>query len=91
MTQNTKNTTVLFIFDVRDELKEYLLAGLKELKNLHLIFPEDTSMETYLRYAPEAAILVHMLEQRPDELAGSFLAFITELIDFEMCFDEGPD
>ncbi len=58
MTQNTKQTTVLFIFDVRDELKDYFLAGLKEIKNLHLIFPEDTSMETYLKYAPEADIIV---------------------------------
>lgn len=58
MVESNKQTTVLFIFDVREELGEYLLAGLKEQKNIRLIFPEDTSMETYLKYAPKADVIV---------------------------------
>jgi len=58
MVKNNNQITVLFIFDVREELKDYLLTGLKDQQNVSLIFPEDTSMETFLKYTPEADIIV---------------------------------
>ncbi len=51
-------TNVLFIWDVREELKEYLRNGLSHLENVNLIFLEDTSEENLLKHAPNAQILV---------------------------------
>jgi phosphoglycerate dehydrogenase-like enzyme len=53
-----KDVTVLFIWNVRDELREYLENGLKDFTNLKLIFPENTEHETFLKYAPEVDIIV---------------------------------
>ena len=51
-------TNVLFIWDVREELQEYLRDGLTEVKNLNLIFLEDTSEENLLKHAPDAHIVI---------------------------------
>ena len=49
---------VLFIWDVRLELQEYLRKGLEDVENLNLIFLEDISEETLLKHAPDAQIVV---------------------------------
>lgn len=51
-------TNVVFIWEVRDELQEYLRNGLSEVKNLNLLFLDNVSEETLLKHAPEADILV---------------------------------
>jgi phosphoglycerate dehydrogenase-like enzyme len=51
-------TNVLFIWDVRDELKEYLQRGLSDLKDLNLVFLDDVSEGNLLEHAPDAQILV---------------------------------
>ncbi len=51
-------TNILFIWDVREELQEYLRGGLAEVKNLNLIFLEDTSEENLLKHAPDAHIVI---------------------------------
>ena len=51
-------TNVLFIWDVREELQDYLREGLAEVQNLNLIFLEDTSEETLLKHAPDAQIVI---------------------------------
>ena len=42
-------TNVLFIWEVRDELKEYLQVGLSDLKNVNLIFLDNVSEEILFR------------------------------------------
>jgi phosphoglycerate dehydrogenase-like enzyme len=49
---------VLFIFDVREELKEYLLTNLEQVANLNLIFPEKAEEEEYLKHIAKAEIIV---------------------------------
>lgn len=51
-------TNVLFIWEVRDELQEYLRSSLSKVKKLNLIFLDDISEETLLKHAPRADILV---------------------------------
>ncbi|MGY5858039.1 MAG: NAD(P)-dependent oxidoreductase [Candidatus Thorarchaeota archaeon] len=51
-------TNVLFIWEVRSELQEYLQTGLADFENLNLIFLADTSEENLLKHAPEAQIVV---------------------------------
>jgi len=53
-----KQTNVLFIWDVRGELKDYLRKGLSGLQNLELNFLDDVSEDNLLKHAPEADILV---------------------------------
>jgi phosphoglycerate dehydrogenase-like enzyme len=49
--------TVLFIWQVREVLQEYLKNGLKDLQ-VTLIFPEKADEEFFLRYASKADIIV---------------------------------
>jgi len=51
-------TNVVFIWEVRDELQEYLRNGLSKVKKLNLIFLDDVSEETLLKHAPNADIIV---------------------------------
>ena len=51
-------TNVLFIWDVRKELQDYLRKGLAKVKNLNLIFLDDISDETLLKHAPDAQIVI---------------------------------
>lgn len=51
-------TNVLFIWEVEQELREYIQNGLSKIKNLNLIFLEDTSEENLMKHAPEAQIVI---------------------------------
>jgi phosphoglycerate dehydrogenase-like enzyme len=51
-------TNVLFIWDVREDLRDYLLQGTKDAAGVTLIFPEEATEENLLRLAPEADIVV---------------------------------
>jgi len=51
-------TNVLFIWEVRSELQEYLQKGLRDVEDLNLIFLADTSEENLLKNAPEAHIVI---------------------------------
>lgn len=53
-----KETSVLFIWQVRDELREYLRKGLEGYPEVRLIFPEDAEEETLLKHAPDVEIIV---------------------------------
>ncbi|MFX1253997.1 MAG: NAD(P)-dependent oxidoreductase [Promethearchaeota archaeon] len=53
-----KNTTVLFIWDVPDRLKDYLTTNLKTFSSVKLLFPSPASEEVFLELAPEADIIV---------------------------------
>jgi len=52
------DVTVLFLWEVRQELREYLREGLGEVKNLELLFPKKPSEEFFLTNAPKADIVV---------------------------------
>ncbi len=70
-------TNVLFIWEVRNELQEYLRNGLSEVKKLNLIFLDDVSEETLLKHAPEADILVGWRPSRELlDTASNFQLFI---------------
>ncbi|MHA1421249.1 MAG: NAD(P)-dependent oxidoreductase [Candidatus Thorarchaeota archaeon] len=51
-------TNVLCIWDVREELQNYLRKGLENVENLNLIFLKDTSEENLLKHAPDAQIVI---------------------------------
>jgi len=51
-------TNVLCIWDVREELQEYLQEGLAQVKDLNMIFLDDTSEENLLKHAPDAHIVI---------------------------------
>ncbi len=51
-------TKVLFIWDVRQELREYLERSLEDFSGVSLIFPENTDEESLLRLAPDADVVV---------------------------------
>lgn len=53
-----KSIKVLFIWQPRDELKTYLINGLKQCPNVELIFPSDATPETLSKIAPKAQIMV---------------------------------
>ena len=49
---------VLFIWDVPERLRDYLLDGLKDVKRVNLIFPSPAEEEEYLKLSREADIIV---------------------------------
>jgi len=51
-------TTVLFIWQAPDRLKDYLAAGLEQLPLVKLIYPPDVEEKTLIRLAPEADIII---------------------------------
>ncbi|MHA1910070.1 MAG: NAD(P)-dependent oxidoreductase [Candidatus Kariarchaeaceae archaeon] len=55
---NEKIVNVLFIFEAREELKEYLLTNLTKVTNLNLIFPEKAEEEEYLRHISKVEAIV---------------------------------
>ncbi len=70
-------TNVLFIWEVRNELQEYLRNGLSKVKKLNLIFLDDVSEETLMKHAPEADILVGWRPSRELlDTASNFRLFI---------------
>ena len=52
------DTTVLFIWQAPDRLREYLEAELGQLPQVKLIYPPDVEEETLIRLAPEADIII---------------------------------
>jgi len=72
-----QEVNVLCMFDVREELRDYLVNGLEKYPQVNLIFPENTEPETFLKYAPNADIIVGW---RPTEellnAAGNLSLFI---------------
>ena len=58
MRADMSDTTVLFIWQVRDELRAYLEQGLAGVEGLKLVFPEDAGEESLLRLAPDADVIV---------------------------------
>ncbi len=53
-----RETSVLFIWKVRDELQDYLSKGLEGSPGVKLIFPADGEEETFLKYAAGVDIIV---------------------------------
>jgi D-3-phosphoglycerate dehydrogenase len=54
----TKTTTVLFTWEVNDQLKSYLKENLSLIPNINLLFPSPPSDEELLQLAPDADILI---------------------------------
>ncbi|UCE11217.1 MAG: hypothetical protein JSW61_04580 [Candidatus Thorarchaeota archaeon] len=52
------NVRVLFIWDARAELRDFLQAGLADLENVELVFPDETDDETLVKLAPDADIMI---------------------------------
>jgi phosphoglycerate dehydrogenase-like enzyme len=52
------DTMVLFIWDVREELQEYLREGLRDVKDVDLVFLEEPTEELLLEMAPRVDIAV---------------------------------
>jgi len=53
-----RKTTVLFIWEVDENIRSYLSARLEQARNVELIFPFDTSQENLIQLAPNANIIV---------------------------------
>ncbi len=53
-----KDTVVLFTWEVRSQLKDYLQENLKDYKGVRLLFPSTPSNEILLELAPKAHIIV---------------------------------
>ena len=51
-------TTVLFLFEPRPELRDYLQAGLADRPDVRLVFPREVTPEALLAWAPEAEVMV---------------------------------
>lgn len=58
LTKNDQNTTVLFIWEVPEYLKNYLSTNLEPYPQVKLVFPLPASEEVFLDLAPEADIIV---------------------------------
>ncbi|MCK4896160.1 MAG: hypothetical protein KAS47_05080 [Candidatus Heimdallarchaeota archaeon] len=56
--QSEKKVNVLCIWLPNEELKQYLILGLKDYPQVNLIFPPDTEEETFLKLAPDADIIM---------------------------------
>ncbi len=53
-----RQTNVLFIWDVRDELKKYLQQGVSQYPEVNLIFPEKITDDEFLGLAQDVNIIV---------------------------------
>ncbi len=65
-----RETTVLFIREHEERLKDYLRAGLDDIPGVEIIFPENEEEETLLEHAPEADVIVGW-RPTPDLLAAA--------------------
>lgn len=54
----SRKTSVLFIWDVDVRLRSHLRNRLEHIPDISLIFPSDTSQESFVKLAPEADIIV---------------------------------
>jgi phosphoglycerate dehydrogenase-like enzyme len=50
--------TVLFIWDVREELRDYIEKGLKDIRDLNLIFPSPAEEDEYQKHIQSANIVI---------------------------------
>ena len=55
---NATNITVCFISRVSEEVQNFLTENLKNLSNVKIIFPEDTSEESLEKIVPGAEVLI---------------------------------
>jgi len=55
---NANNITVCFISSVSKEVQNYLTENLKNLSNVKIIFPENTSEEYLEKIVPDAEVLI---------------------------------
>ena len=55
---NANNVTVCFISSVSEEVQNYLSENLKNLSNVKIIFPENTSEEYLKKIVPDAEVLI---------------------------------
>jgi len=55
---NPNNITVCFISRVSEEVQNYLTENLKNLSNVKIIFPENTSEEFLKKIVPDAEVLI---------------------------------
>jgi len=55
---NANNITVCFISSVSEEVQNYLTENLKNLSNVKIIFPENTSEEYLEKIVPDAEVLI---------------------------------
>jgi len=55
---NVRETTVLFIWQAPDRLRDYLEAGLRHMPHVRLIYPPEVEEETLVDLAPEADIII---------------------------------
>ncbi|MBA7680601.1 Formate dehydrogenase [subsurface metagenome] len=55
---NANNITVCFISSVSEEVQNYLTENLKNLSNVKIIFPENTSEEHLEKIVPDAEVLI---------------------------------
>lgn len=55
---NANNITVCFISNVSEEVQNYLTENLKNLSNVKIIFPKNTSEEYLEKIVPEAEVLI---------------------------------
>ncbi|MHA2296214.1 MAG: hypothetical protein ACXADA_09345 [Candidatus Hodarchaeales archaeon] len=59
MAAEISETTVLFIWEVRDQLQQYLINNLQDLKDqVKLIFPSSSSEEELLKLTPSVDMMV---------------------------------
>jgi phosphoglycerate dehydrogenase-like enzyme len=58
MKSSDSKTTVLFIWEVREELRNYLINGLKSLSNIDLLFLDNPTKADFERHASEVDIVV---------------------------------
>lgn len=58
MKNHTENTNVLFIWKPADRLKDYLIAGLTDLPNVNLVFPESLEQDKLIELALDADIII---------------------------------
>ena len=54
----SRETTVLFTWDVGESLRNHFISKLGQISDISLVFPSDTSQENLLRLAPSADIIV---------------------------------
>ncbi|NHJ21214.1 MAG: hypothetical protein EAX91_09740 [Candidatus Lokiarchaeota archaeon] len=55
---SVKETTVCFTSPVSKEVQNYLTVNLKDVPNVKMIFPEDTSEENLLKIVPKVDVLI---------------------------------
>ena len=58
MSNRSEKITVLFLSQIAEPIREYLLTSLNKYNNLKLLFPSDTSNKSLLSLVPDADVLI---------------------------------